>query len=39
VTLAQHIPLGKGFIGVGANAFYLQQTTGDSGGGARLGSF
>jgi hypothetical protein len=39
VTLAQHIPLGKGFVGVGANGFYLVQTTGDSGSGARLGSF
>ena len=39
VTAAQHLPLGKGFVGVGANAFYLQQTTGDSGSGARLGSF
>jgi hypothetical protein len=39
VTLAQHLPLGKGYLGVGANAFYLQQTTGDSGSGARLGSF
>lgn len=38
-TLAQHLPLGKGFIGIGANGFYLQQTTGDSGTGARLGSF
>jgi len=36
-TLAQHFPLGKGFAGVGASAFYLQQTTGDTGG--RLGSF
>jgi hypothetical protein len=39
VTLAQHIPLGKGFVGVGANGFYLVQTTGDSGSGAHLGSF
>ena len=39
VTVAQHLPLGKGFIGIGANGFYLQQTTGDSGSGARLGSF
>ena len=39
VTLAQHLPLGKGFVGIGANGFYLQQTTGDSGSGARLGSF
>ena len=38
-TVAQHLPLGKGLIGIGANGFYLQQTTGDSGGGARLGSF
>jgi hypothetical protein len=36
-TVAQHLPLGKGFVGVGASGFYLQQTTGDSGG--RLGSF
>ena len=39
VTLAQHLPLGKGLIGIGANGFYLQQTTGDSGSGARLGAF
>jgi hypothetical protein len=41
-TVAWHfIQLGKkgGVIGIGANAFYLQQTTGDSGSGARLGSF
>jgi hypothetical protein len=38
-TVAQHLPLGKGLIGIGANGFYLQQTTGDSGSGARLGSF
>ncbi len=28
-----------GFIGVGANAFYYEQITGDSGSGARLGEF
>jgi hypothetical protein len=39
VTLAQHFPLGKGFGGIGANGFYIQQTTGDTGSGARLGSF
>ena len=39
MTVAQHLPLGKGLIGIGANGFYLQQTTGDSGSGARLGSF
>ena len=38
-TVAQHLPLGKGFIGIGANAFYLNQTTGDSGSGAHLASF
>ena len=38
-TVAQHLPLGKGLIGIGANGFYLQQTTGDSGSGARLGGF
>ncbi len=36
-TLAQHLPLGKGLIGVGANAFYYQQISGDSGSGAVLG--
>jgi hypothetical protein len=38
-TLAQHLPLGKGFIGIGANGFYYQQLSGDSGSGARLGDF
>jgi len=38
-TVAQHLPLGKGYFGIGASGFYLQQTTGDSGSGARLGSF
>ena len=38
-TMAQHLPLGRGVIGVGANGFYLQQLTGDSGSGAHLGSF
>jgi len=38
-TVAQHLPLGKGIIGVGANGFYLKQFTGDSGSGARLGGF
>jgi len=39
-TIAQHLPLGKGFIGVGANGFYIQQLTGDTGSGALLlGSF
>ncbi len=39
-TVAQHLPLGKlGVVGVGANAFYYQQLTGDSGPGAFLGDF
>jgi len=38
-TVEQHLPLFGGFIGVGANAFYYQQLTGDSGSGATLGSF
>jgi len=38
-TLAQHFPLGKGFGGVGVNAFYYEQITGDSGDGAVLGDF
>lgn len=39
LTLAQHFPLGSGFAGLGANAFYYQQITGDSGDGAMLGDF
>ncbi len=38
-TLAQHLPLFGGIAGAGASAFYLNQITGDSGSGARLGSF
>ena len=39
-TVAQHLPLGKlGVIGLGANAFYYQQVTPDSGVGAKLGDF
>lgn len=38
-TLAEHLPLAGGFIGVGANAFYYQQISSDSGAGARLGRF
>jgi hypothetical protein len=37
-TLQQYLPLSKQtLIGVGANAFYYQQVTGDSGSGAILG--
>jgi hypothetical protein len=38
-TVAQHLPFGKGLIGIGANGFYFKQTTGDSGSGATLGNF
>jgi hypothetical protein len=37
LTIAQHLPLCGGFIGVGANGFYYQQLTSDSGSGAKLG--
>jgi len=36
VTVAQHLPLFGGTIGVGANFFYYQQLEGDSGSGASL---
>lgn len=39
MTVAQHLPLFGGFIGVGANGFYYQQISGDSGSGAKLGDF
>jgi len=39
-TLQQYLPLSKQtLIGIGANAFYYQQVTGDSGSGALLGGF
>jgi len=38
-TIAQHLPLFGGVAGVGANGFYYQQITGDSGSGATLGDF
>jgi hypothetical protein len=38
-TVAEHLPLFGGIIGVGANGFYYQQINGDSGSGARLGDF
>lgn len=38
-SLQQLLPLGPGFVGLGAEAFYLDQVTGDSGSGARLGDF
>jgi hypothetical protein len=39
LTVAQHLPLRGGFVGVGANAFYYRQISGDSGTDALLGDF
>jgi len=39
LTAAEHLPLFGGIIGVGANFFYYQQISGDSGSGATLGDF
>jgi len=39
VTVAQHLPLFGGIIGIGANGFWYQQVSGDSGSGAILGDF
>jgi hypothetical protein len=38
-TVAQHLPLLGGFVGIGANVFYYQQISADSGSGAKLGPF
>lgn len=38
-TVAQYLPLGKGFIGLGATGFWFEQISGDSGSGATLGGF
>ncbi len=40
ITVAEHLPLFGGLIGVGATGFYYQQINGDSGSGAEfLGDF
>jgi len=39
LTVAEHLPLFGGVIGIGANGFYYQQISGDSGSGATLGDF
>jgi hypothetical protein len=39
LTVAQHLPLLGGFVGIGANGFYYEQLTGDSGADALLGDF
>jgi hypothetical protein len=38
-SIQQLLPVGTGFLGIGAEAFYLDQVTADSGQGARLGDF
>ena len=38
-SVQQLLPVGPGFIGVGTEAFYLEQVTADGGSGARLGEF
>ena len=38
-TLAQHLPLAGGLVGVGVNGFWYEQVTGDSGAGASFGDF
>ena len=38
-TYAQHFPWQGGLAGIGMNAYYYQQLTGDSGSGATLGDF
>ncbi len=39
LTVAEHLPLWGGFIGIGCNGFYYDQITGDSGSGAKFGDF
>ena len=39
LTIAQHLPLFGGYLGVGANGYWMKQFTGDSGSGAVLGAF
>ena len=38
-SITQLLPLGKGYFGIGANAFLYTQVNGDSGAGASLGGF
>lgn len=38
-SVQQLLPAGPGFLGVGVEAFYLEQVSGDSGSGARFGDF
>ncbi len=38
-SVQQLLPVGSGFLSLGFNAFYYEQFEGDSGAGAKLGSF
>jgi hypothetical protein len=38
-SVQQLLPVGPGFLGIGAEAFYINQVSGDSGGNALLGDF
>jgi hypothetical protein len=38
-SVQQIVPLGGGFLSVGAEAWYFEQVTGDTGSGATLGDF
>lgn len=38
-SVQQLLPVGPGFLGIGAEAFYIDQVSGDSGGSALLGDF
>jgi hypothetical protein len=38
-VIQQIVPLGSGFLSLGAEGFYFEQVTGDSGDGATLGDF
>jgi hypothetical protein len=38
-SVQQLLPVGPGFLGIGAEAFYIDQISGDSGGNALLGDF
>lgn len=38
-SVQQLLPLGSGYVGIGAEVFLLDQIQGDSGSGARLGDF
>jgi hypothetical protein len=38
-TLQQHLPIGGGLAGLGVTGFVYEQVSGDSGSGAKLGSF